>query len=316
MPSFTQSPLNYPQNANTPINRYRRDRDPTTADFLNFVPGDEWVNFVNNSWWKFVRNQQSVGIWILIGNTSLPIEFLEGNSGGPVGPDPVTFIVNTVGDVSTIDVVGNPATHTLTWSVGATVATTYTEDSGSAVPALNNLNIFGSAGINTSGAGSTVTIAAGPTIATTYHTDSGNAIPAANILNVLGGTGCNTSATGNTITINATGGGFEWVEVTTTTQAMAINVGYVANNAGLVTLTLPATAPFGASIAVQGKGTGLFRIAQNAGQTIHFGARDTTPGAGGSATATRQYDNIELLCITANTDWVVRPGTEGDFTIV
>lgn len=40
------------------------------------------------------------------------------------------------------------------------VPTTFTEDSGSAVPALNNLNIIGGAGITTSGSGSTVTITA------------------------------------------------------------------------------------------------------------------------------------------------------------
>lgn len=38
------------------------------------------------------------------------------------------------------------------------VPTTFTADTGSATPAANNLNIFGSAGIATSGAGSTITL--------------------------------------------------------------------------------------------------------------------------------------------------------------
>lgn len=42
--------------------------------------------------------------------------------------------------------------------VPPTVATTYTEDSGTATPAANNLNVNGSNGIKTSGTGSTVTI--------------------------------------------------------------------------------------------------------------------------------------------------------------
>lgn len=41
-----------------------------------------------------------------------------------------------------------------------TVPTTFTEDTGTATPALNNINILGGAGIATSGAGSTITITA------------------------------------------------------------------------------------------------------------------------------------------------------------
>lgn len=41
-----------------------------------------------------------------------------------------------------------------------TVPTTFTEDTGTATPAANNINIVGGAGIATSGAGSTITISA------------------------------------------------------------------------------------------------------------------------------------------------------------
>jgi hypothetical protein len=47
---------------------------------------------------------------------------------------------------------------TIDLKAGATVATTYQEDSGSAVPIANILNIFGLSGSKTSGAGGTVTI--------------------------------------------------------------------------------------------------------------------------------------------------------------
>lgn len=40
------------------------------------------------------------------------------------------------------------------------IATLYTEDSGTATPAANNINFFGGPGISTSGSGSTVTITA------------------------------------------------------------------------------------------------------------------------------------------------------------
>lgn len=38
------------------------------------------------------------------------------------------------------------------------VATTYTTDSGNAIPALNILNVLGGSGVSTSGAGNTITI--------------------------------------------------------------------------------------------------------------------------------------------------------------
>ncbi len=45
----------------------------------------------------------------------------------------------------------------ITLAAGATVATTYTTDSGSATPAVNILNVLGSGSITTTGAGNTVT---------------------------------------------------------------------------------------------------------------------------------------------------------------
>ncbi len=84
------------------------------------------------------------------------IETLTGNSGGPVPPDGGGNI-NILGSAP-IDVTGNPGTNTLTISDDGTIPTTFTEDSGTATPAANNLNIFGGTNITTSGAGSTVTI--------------------------------------------------------------------------------------------------------------------------------------------------------------
>jgi hypothetical protein len=98
---------------------------------------------------------------------------------------------------------------------------------------------------------------------------------------------------------------FTWVEVTGTSQAAAVNTGYILNNAGLVTLTLPSTAAVGQIVEAAGKGSGGWRIAQNAGQTIHFGSANTTTGAGGRLDSTNRYDCVRLLCTTANTDFTV-----------
>lgn len=103
-------------------------------------------------------------------------------------------------------------------------------------------------------------------------------------------------------------------EVTGTTQAMAVNTGYIANNASLVTLTLPSTAAIGSIFRVTGKGAGLFKIAQNASQTVNFSGVATTTGSGGSITALDQFDSITIECITADNDFAVNASV-GNFTI-
>jgi len=129
------------------------------------------------------------------------------------------------------------------------------------------------------------------------------------------GTGISIANGSGSITITATGGAFSWTDVTGTSQAMAVESGYTANNAALVTLTLPVTASFGDVIQVVGKGAGLFRIGQNAGQSINFTASTTTVGAAGHLTAIEQFASLELICTVANTTWTVVDST-GNFTVV
>lgn len=96
-----------------------------------------------------------------------------------------------------------------------------------------------------------------------------------------------------------------WTEVTGTSQAAAVNSGYIANNAALVTITLPDTAALGSIVRVCGKGAGGWRVAQNAGETIHFLGQDTTTGVGGYLESNNTYASIELLCTVADTEWTV-----------
>lgn len=129
------------------------------------------------------------------------------------------------------------------------------------------------------------------------------------------GTGVSITSASGAITINATGSGLSWTDVTGTTQAMAVNNGYTANNAGLVTLTLPVTAAYGTTMAVVGKGAGLWKIAQNASQLIHFGTVTSTTGVTGSLAAIFQYDVVYLLCTVANLEFTVVDSI-GNITIV
>lgn len=114
-----------------------------------------------------------------------------------------------------------------------------------------------------------------------------------------------TNAGSDSITITNSGSAMSTTEVTGTSQTMSVNTRYIANNAGLVTLTLPASAAIGDVIFVRGKGAGGWRIAQNSGQVIHFSDVDTTTGASGRIDSQNRYDTIELECITADTDFIV-----------
>ena len=129
------------------------------------------------------------------------------------------------------------------------------------------------------------------------------------------GPGISIANAAGSITVSGTGSGIGWTEVTGASQTMAADNGYVANNAGLVTLTLPTTAAFGTVINIVGKGAGGWKIAQGAGQNIQVGATASTVGVTGYIASTNQFDSIELLCTTADTVWTVLGGPQGNITV-
>lgn len=108
---------------------------------------------------------------------------------------------------------------------------------------------------------------------------------------------------------------FPFTEVTSSSQSMDVNNGYIASNVGPVTMTLPSVSTVGDLVWVIGKGSGGWQIAQNSGQTIYFGNNRTTTGVGGHLDSSNQYDTIQLLCITANTDWTCTGVVQGNIDV-
>ena len=128
------------------------------------------------------------------------------------------------------------------------------------------------------------------------------------------GAGISITNGAGSITI-AGSGSAGWVDQTTSSVTMAVSTGYTADaGASLITFTLPASSAIGDFVEINGKGSGLYTIAQASGQQIHFGNIASTSGAGGSISSTLQYDCIRLRCITANTIWVV-VSSVGNFTV-
>ena len=119
------------------------------------------------------------------------------------------------------------------------------------------------------------------------------------------GTGVAITSASGAITINAVGGAMTWTVITGASQAMAVNNGYIANNAGQIAFTLPTTSAVGDIISVTGinNATG-WKVSYTTNQQIFFGASSATVTTG-SLTATATRDTITMVCIVANLTWNV-----------
>lgn len=130
------------------------------------------------------------------------------------------------------------------------------------------------------------------------------------------GSGITISQAGNDIEISMSASGMTWNVVTGTSASMAANQGFITNNAGLVTLSLPVTASVGTTLAVVGQGAGGWSIAQGGGQSIIVGSNTTTVGVGGSLSSTNAHDSINFICTVASTTWTAWGGPQGILTVV
>lgn len=134
----------------------------------------------------------------------------------------------------------------------------------------------------------------------------GNTSTSPSAATLTAGTGISITNGSGSITVASTGSGLTWTVVTGTTQSAAVNNGYIANNSGLVTVTLPSTSAVGSIISVTGMNNATgWEIAQNSGNQIFLGTSSTTSGATGYLASTNTYDTVTLLCVTANANWVV-----------
>lgn len=271
---------------------------------------------------------------------------LTGNAGGPVGPDGGGNI-DIVG-AGGVTVTGNAGTNTLTITAGASNLT-FNTDGTPAVSAGGVIEITGDGGnISTNGATNVVSLnfAASPdfpgtvTVGTALivspfgaglvQSNGGGTLSSSNggngqVLigggaapvwsNLTPGGGISITNAANSITISSTGGGLTWSTIAAGAQNLAVNNGYIANNAGGVTFTLPAAATVGSTIKITALSAGGFTIAQNAGQQIRFGVASTSVGVAGSLASTAANDSLEMVCVITNTTWMVLSAV-GNFNLM
>lgn len=147
---------------------------------------------------------------------------------------------------------------------------------------------------------------------TLMYTDGGGHL---GFSTLIAGTNVSIANIGSSITISSSGsgGGFTWTVVTGVSQNMAVNNGYIANNAALVTLNLPVTSAVGDAMAVMGKGAGGWLIQCGGGQTIVLGA--STTSVGGALASTNAKDALYAICTVANTEWQLGSAPQGNITV-
>ena len=161
-------------------------RNPTAQD-VNYPIQKRWVNLSNNIEWILISYTNASGQlqanWVSLGMAST--QTLTGNSGGAVSVDGSNNI-NVVGDGTTIDVVGDPSTHTLTISAIGEVPLTFDCNVDSATASGGVINVVGSGGVITTGSGDTVTITYTPTgFVETLEGNSGGMVPPTSGGNIL-----------------------------------------------------------------------------------------------------------------------------------
>lgn len=224
------------------------------------------------------------------------LKTLTGDSGG--ARPPTANNINIIGGTAaagTSPVAVAGASSTLTVNVQTSQAL------ASADATKIGLSNFNSAGFTVAATGF---VSQATSVAQLFTANSGTATPSSNNLNVLGGGGIQTAGSGATLTVAVSGGGFTWTDVTGGTQTIAVQNGYLTDNAGGVTYTLPATASIGDTFIIVGK-LGLATITPNANQQLLMGSSSGAVGATGTAVATNVGDSITFVCSTsgASTKW-------------
>ncbi len=143
---------------------------------------------------------------------------------------------------------------------------------------------------------------------------SGTPVPAT----LTAGTNISITNGSNSITIASTAVSLSWTTVTGTSQAMTSNKGYIANNASLVTFTLPSSPNVGDIVAVVGEGAGGWQINAAATQTIYVGNVNSSSDGTGYIASTTPQDAIQLICYTSSiggTGWVTLVAPQGNIYV-
>lgn len=296
-----------------------KNRAPTSKD-VNYRLGQQWINPSTTT--AYILSSVSGGnaTWIVQGSGGAgAVITITGDSGGALPPTGGNF--NILGTANQILVTGVGSTETLSL-IGPYTPATYTAhgvlvgEGTSSIVAL---------AVGTDGQVLTGNSAADPSF---QAIGSKSGLTAHGVVLAQNASAFTATAAGAVGTVLAGNGAADptfqaipalnVVDVTGTTQAMAVNTTYIADHpSALVTFTLPATAAQGTELTIAGNGPGGWQINQNAGQVIKMNGNTTTVGTGGSLSSTNRYNSVTMLATVggASTVWVINDFS-GTFTFV
>lgn len=96
---------------------------------------------------------------------------------------------------------------------------------------------------------------------------------------------------------------------------LLVDTNYIANTTSRTVGLLPSTCALGKIITMTAKGSSGFKITQNSGQQIIFGASSTTSGTSGYLQSYSAATVVQLMCTTANTTFTVISATGNGITL-
>lgn len=213
------------------------------------------------------------------------------------------FVATSPGTSGQVLVSNGAAADPSFQSGGTFFANTITGNTGGALsPTAGNWNIF--ATINPAGTTPLQTAGSGSTLSINLQRAQAAAATDATKVGVAVFNSAQFSVDANGF-VSVIAGGFVWNDITSATQTISVENGYVTDRGGGVTYTLPATASFGDEFIITGK-SGLWTLAQNANQQVAIGSASTTVGVGGSLAAANVGDSVWAVCTTAGASTVWR----------
>lgn len=274
-----------------------------------------------------------------VGPGSGLVRYLQGDSGGQVGPNAAQTIFVLGGN--NITVAGNPGTFTETFSVSGTtnhsvllgnatgsISSLANGTTGQVLHAITGANdpqwsavsltadVTGVLSIANGGTGrATLTnhgllVGAGTAAITQLAAATNGQLPIGStgadpvLATLTAGTNIAITNAAGSITIAASGGASLTWSVIAVNQTAVINNGYFCNKAGTLALALPAASAVGDIIEVSNINTATgIQFTQAAGQQIFIGNTSTTLGAAGTLTSSQVGDSLKLVCGVANTFW-------------